>query len=209
MAAGWAPKIPPSPRFLGDGNGLNAPKFRGHQGVLFTLRGSDRTGREASNEPLHVVGNQKLQLQARGAWFLTSKNETALLLRCGFRTDKLVTITQAMVVAKFTRSTASGSDGRLHYGYTLPQHRFRDGRIQPLRHASSALGPQQRLRPDSDSDTDPGSASNAGADRAKINETLVRNRDHETGTSRTYERIERAGDGAYNLTKGLPVESNG
>ena len=42
--------------------------------------------------------------------------------------------------------------------------------------------------------------------RAKINETLVRNRDHETGTSRTYERIERAGDGAYNLTKGLPVE---
>ena len=45
--------------------------------------------------------------------------------------------------------------------------------------------------------------------RAKINETLVRNRDHETGTSRTYERIERAGDGAYNLTKGLPVEING
>ena len=72
-----------------------------------------------------------------------------LLLRCGFRTAKLVTITQAIVVAKFTRSTASGSDGRLHYGYTLPQHHFRDGRIQPLRHASSAQ-PQRRAASDSE-----------------------------------------------------------
>ena len=52
MAAEWAPEIPPSRAFLGDGNGLDAPAFRDHQGVQKTPRGSDRTGREASNEPL-------------------------------------------------------------------------------------------------------------------------------------------------------------
>ena len=36
-----------------------------HQGVLFTLRGSDRTAQGHSNEPLHVVGHQKLRLQAQ------------------------------------------------------------------------------------------------------------------------------------------------
>ena len=77
MAAEWAPEIPPSRAFLGDGNGLDAPAFRDHQGVPKALRGSDRTAQGLSNEPLHAVGNQKLQLQARGAWFLASKNETA------------------------------------------------------------------------------------------------------------------------------------
>ena len=77
MAAEWAPEIPPSRAFLGDGNGLDAPAFRDHQGVPKALRGSDRTAQGHSNEPLHVIGNQKLQLQARRAWFLPSKNEAA------------------------------------------------------------------------------------------------------------------------------------
>ena len=45
-----------------------------------------------------------------------------LWLRWRFLTELLITITQAIVVAKSTIPTTSGSDGRLRYGYTLPQH---------------------------------------------------------------------------------------
>ena len=77
MAAGWAPEIPPPRAFLGDGNGLDAPAFRDHQGVPKALRGYGRTAQGHSNEPLHVVGNKKLQLAARRALFLPSKNDAA------------------------------------------------------------------------------------------------------------------------------------
>ena len=65
MAAEWAPEISPARAFLGDGNGLDAPAFRDHQGVQKRPRGFDRTAQGHSNEPLHVVGNQKLRLQAQ------------------------------------------------------------------------------------------------------------------------------------------------
>ena len=45
-----------------------------------------------------------------------------LWLRWRFLTELLITITQAIVVAKSTIPTTSGSDGRLRYGCTLPQH---------------------------------------------------------------------------------------
>ena len=45
-----------------------------------------------------------------------------LWLRWRFLTELLITITQAIVVAKLTIPTTSGSDGRLRYGCTLPQH---------------------------------------------------------------------------------------
>ena len=77
MAAEWAPEISPARAFLGDGNGLDAPAFRDHQGVQKRPRGFDRTAQGHSNEPLHVVGNKKLQLAARRALFLPSKNDAA------------------------------------------------------------------------------------------------------------------------------------